>query len=114
MISANGAMWPNELALLQRIHVSGSHFNRHHCPHIAARHEHGVHGELAQAPIAIHVGMDVDKQNRHVGLNAGAKHRSAPDFAQECRRQSRLAASADRAMQHFMDDALADVDGWAA
>jgi hypothetical protein len=40
-----------------------------------------------------------------------------PDFAQECRRQSRLAASADTAdtaMQHFMDDALADVDGWAA
>ncbi|MEO5661304.1 MAG: antitoxin MazE family protein [Polaromonas sp.] len=38
-----------------------------------------------------------------------------PDFAQECRSQSRLAAQADRAdrdMQHFMDAALADVDGW--
>ena len=38
-----------------------------------------------------------------------------PDFADECRRQSRLAASADMAnasMQHFMDEALADVDGW--
>lgn len=38
-----------------------------------------------------------------------------PDFAQECRRQSRLAAQADAAnegMQQFMDEALADVDGW--
>jgi hypothetical protein len=37
------------------------------------------------------------------------------DFAEECRRQSRLAAQADRAdadMQHFMDEALADMDGW--
>ena len=39
-----------------------------------------------------------------------------PDFAAECQRQSRLAAEADRAdtdMQHFMDEALADVDGWS-
>jgi hypothetical protein len=39
-----------------------------------------------------------------------------PDFAQECRRQARLAAQADLAdadIQHFMDDALADVNGWA-
>ena len=38
-----------------------------------------------------------------------------PDFAAECRRQSRLASQADMAdtdMQHFMDAALADVDGW--
>ena len=38
-----------------------------------------------------------------------------PDFVEECRRQSRLAALADVAdtdMQHFMDEALADVDGW--
>ena len=38
-----------------------------------------------------------------------------PDFAQECHRQSLLAAQADMAdtdMQHFMNDALADVDGW--
>jgi hypothetical protein len=38
-----------------------------------------------------------------------------PDFAEECRRQSRLAAQADIAdtdMQRFMDEALADVDGW--
>ena len=38
-----------------------------------------------------------------------------PDFAAECQRQSRLAAQADMAdtdMQHFMDAALADVDGW--
>jgi len=38
-----------------------------------------------------------------------------PDFAAECRRQSRLAALADAAdtdTQHFMDEALADVDGW--
>jgi hypothetical protein len=38
-----------------------------------------------------------------------------PDFAEECRRQSRLAAQADTAdmdLQRFMDEALADVDGW--
>lgn len=38
-----------------------------------------------------------------------------PNFAEECRRQSRLAAEADNAdadIQHFMDEALADLDGW--
>lgn len=38
-----------------------------------------------------------------------------PDFTEECRRQCRLAAQADRGdteMQQFMDEALADVDGW--
>ena len=38
-----------------------------------------------------------------------------PDFAEECRRQSRLIAQAERtdtALQDFMDEALADVDGW--
>ncbi|WP_295409600.1 antitoxin MazE family protein [uncultured Thiocystis sp.] len=38
-----------------------------------------------------------------------------PGFAEECRRQSRLVAQADMAdtdMQQFMDDALADLDGW--
>lgn len=38
-----------------------------------------------------------------------------PNFAEECRRQSHLAAEMDRAdtnMQKFMDEALADVDGW--
>jgi hypothetical protein len=38
-----------------------------------------------------------------------------PDFAAECRRQSRLAAQSDMAdtdMLRFMDEALADVDGW--
>jgi hypothetical protein len=38
-----------------------------------------------------------------------------PGFAEECRRQSRLAAQADMAdtdMKHFMDEALAEVDGW--
>ena len=38
-----------------------------------------------------------------------------PDFAEECRRQSRLAAETDKTdadLQHFMDEALADVDGW--
>ena len=38
-----------------------------------------------------------------------------PGFAAECRRQSILAAQADRAdmdLQRFMDEALADVDGW--
>ena len=36
-------------------------------------------------------------------------------FAQECRRQSQLVAQSDLAeldMPHFMDEALADVDGW--
>ncbi len=39
-----------------------------------------------------------------------------PDFADECRRQSRLVAQADDAdlgLQKFMDEALADVDGWS-
>jgi hypothetical protein len=38
-----------------------------------------------------------------------------PDFAEEYRRQCLLVAqvdSADAAMQQFMDNALADVDGW--
>ena len=38
-----------------------------------------------------------------------------PDFAEVCRRQSRLAAETDKTdadLQHFMDEALADVDGW--
>jgi hypothetical protein len=37
------------------------------------------------------------------------------DFAEECRRQCRLVAQADMAdsgMQDFMDDALADTEGW--
>ena len=39
-----------------------------------------------------------------------------PQFAEECRRQSRLVTQADMAqtnMQQFMDEALADIDGWA-
>lgn len=38
-----------------------------------------------------------------------------PNFAEECRRQSRLVAKADKAdtaMQQFMAESLADVDGW--
>ena len=38
-----------------------------------------------------------------------------PDFAEECRRQSHIAAHADKAetdMENFMDEALADVEGW--
>jgi len=38
-----------------------------------------------------------------------------PGFEQECRRQSLLASQADKAdtdLQQFMDEALADVDGW--
>ncbi|MDP4027440.1 MAG: antitoxin MazE family protein [Gallionella sp.] len=38
-----------------------------------------------------------------------------PDFEAECRRQCRLVAQADMAdtsMQQFMDEVLADVDGW--
>lgn len=40
-----------------------------------------------------------------------------PGFAEECRRQSKLASQADRAdveMMDFMDEALSDVDGWTA
>ena len=43
-----------------------------------------------------------------------------PDFTEECRRQSRLAAQADIAdladtdLQQVLDDALADIDGWTA
>lgn len=39
-----------------------------------------------------------------------------PNFVEECRRQSRLVAQSDKAhtaMQHFMDEALNDVDGWS-
>lgn len=38
-----------------------------------------------------------------------------PDFAQECRRQSQIASQADMAdqdMEHFMDAALNNLDGW--
>jgi hypothetical protein len=38
-----------------------------------------------------------------------------PDFAEECRRQCQLVAQADSAdipLRQFMDEALADVDGW--
>lgn len=38
-----------------------------------------------------------------------------PNFVEECRRQSRLVAQADMAdteMHRFMDEALADVNGW--
>jgi hypothetical protein len=40
---------------------------------------------------------------------------SRPGFAEECLRQSRLVARADRAdadMQQFTDEALAELDGW--
>jgi len=40
-----------------------------------------------------------------------------PNFAEECRRQSRLAAQADQGdtdLMDFMDAALADIDGWTA
>lgn len=38
-----------------------------------------------------------------------------PNFVQECRRQSQLAALADAAdtqLQSFMDESLADLDSW--
>lgn len=40
-----------------------------------------------------------------------------PGFAEECRRQSKLASHADMAdveIMDFMDEALSDVDGWTA
>jgi hypothetical protein len=76
--------------------------------------------------------MEADMGTTHVNARV-QKHRNAlrmaglrpvqiwvpdtrrPDFAEECRRQCRLVAeadSADAAMQKFMDEALADVDGW--
>ncbi|WP_286817216.1 antitoxin MazE family protein [Desulfobacter sp. UBA2225] len=38
-----------------------------------------------------------------------------PEFTDECRRQSRLAAQADRAnaaLLDFMNNAVTDIDGW--
>jgi hypothetical protein len=38
-----------------------------------------------------------------------------PEFAEECRRQSLLVACSDRTdkdIERFMDEALADVEGW--
>jgi len=38
-----------------------------------------------------------------------------PGFAEECRRQSKLVAQAERAdedLQRFMDESLADLSGW--
>lgn len=37
-----------------------------------------------------------------------------PGFAEQCRRQSRLAAAADTPTQRCMDEALAAVEGWVA
>ena len=43
-----------------------------------------------------------------------------PDFTEECRRQSRLAAQAEIAdladtdLQQVLDGALSDIDGWTA
>lgn len=65
-----------------------------------------------------------DRVNKHrAGLRAAGLRpvqiwvpdTRSPGFAEECRRQSRLIAEADKAdteMQGFMDEALADVDGW--
>ena len=42
---------------------------------------------------------------------------SRPDFAEECKRQSKLASQAevkDVEMSGFMDQALSDMDGWKA
>ena len=39
-----------------------------------------------------------------------------PGFAEECQRQSRLVAQADMhdtQMEHLMEQAVADLDGWA-
>jgi hypothetical protein len=38
----------------------------------------------------------------------GYQTRGRPDFTDECRRQSRLAALADTPIQDFMEEALAD------
>lgn len=39
-----------------------------------------------------------------------------PDFAEECRRQTLLVIQSDRTdfkLQEFMDEAIADIDGWS-
>jgi len=41
----------------------------------------------------------------------------SPEFVRECKRQSGLAAKADRGdreLQQFLDQALEDVEGWTA
>jgi hypothetical protein len=69
----------------------------------------------------LHVNERVQKHRaalRRAGLRPfqiWVRDTRSPDFAEECRRQSRIVAQAemgDTAMQQFMDEALADVDGW--
>ena len=70
---------------------------------------------------AIHVNERVQKHRdalRMAGLRPvqiWVPDTRRPDFAAECRRQSQIASQADLAdtdMQHFMDAALVDLDGW--
>jgi hypothetical protein len=57
---------------------------------------------------------------RHAGLRPvqiWVPDTRRPEFAAECRRQSVLVAEADRSdmgLHQFMDEAIADLDGWAA
>lgn len=86
------------------------------------------------APIVLHVTYSMGDKMATTHVNTRVqRHRDAlrmaglrpvqiwvpdtrrPDFAEECRRQSLCVAQADMAdtdMQHFMNEALADVDGW--
>ena len=48
-------------------------------------------------------------------VQIGVPDTRRPDLAEECRRQCLVVAQADStdtAMQRFMDEALADLDGW--
>lgn len=79
-----------------------------------------LHETLTEAGMA-HVNSRVQKHRdalRMAGLRPvqiWVPDTRRPDFAEECRRQCLLVAqtdSADTAMQQFMDEALADMDGW--
>lgn len=68
--------------------------------------------------------------NARVQKQRGALHRAGmrpvqicvpdprrTDFGRQCRSQSRRVAAADRAdpeLSHFLEEALAEVDGWSA
>jgi hypothetical protein len=82
-----------------------------------------LHVTASENPMAsTHVNARVQKHRdalRRAGLRPvqiWVPDTRRPDFVRQCRRQSRLAARADAkdaGMQHFLDAALADVDGWA-
>ena len=86
--------------------------------HVILFHVTKKRGDSAMAtPVAVRV-----KKRRDALRRAGLRpiqiwvpDTRRPDFAAECRRQSKLASQSDMAdveMMDFMDEALSDVDGW--